>query len=144
MSVWTLDAAVSLCRAVEAVAPAHGCHVALTGGTLYKDGPRKDCDLLFYRIRQVDEVDKDGLFAALCAIGFATVCGQGWCHKSEFNGKPVDLFFPDDDGDYPQEGEVCAVPGCSNLTDAGICNECDGWVDSWALQVAALNTEAVS
>src|SRR3546814_15766415 len=47
---WTLDDAVALCRKIEKIAPEYGAHVALTGGTLYKDGPRKDVDLLFYQI----------------------------------------------------------------------------------------------
>jgi hypothetical protein len=37
---WTLDDAVAMCCAVEQVCPPFGCHVALTGGTLYKDGGR--------------------------------------------------------------------------------------------------------
>jgi hypothetical protein len=44
---WTLAEAVEVCRQVEAICPPFGCHVALTGGTLYKDGERKDLDLLF-------------------------------------------------------------------------------------------------
>ena len=50
---WDLVSAVDLCKQVESIAPDYGCHVALTGGCLYKEGPRKDLDLLFYRIRQV-------------------------------------------------------------------------------------------
>lgn len=48
--------ALAYCRKLEAivaplgwhVAPL-GWHVALTGGTLYKDGPRKDVDVALYR-----------------------------------------------------------------------------------------------
>lgn len=50
---WTQEEAIQLCRLLEALAPTFGCHVALTGGCLYKDGERKDCDILLYRIRQV-------------------------------------------------------------------------------------------
>lgn len=49
-----LQTAVELCRIVEAGAANYGCHIALTGGCLYKDGDRKDFDLMFYRIRQSD------------------------------------------------------------------------------------------
>ena len=49
---WTQQHAIELCKRIESVCPRYGCHVALTGGLLYKDGPRKDCDILFYRIRQ--------------------------------------------------------------------------------------------
>ena len=42
------DKAIEICKEIEMRAPSYGCHVALTGGCLYKDGDRKDCDLLFY------------------------------------------------------------------------------------------------
>lgn len=64
-SVWDQKTAIDLCSKIELICPQYGCHVALTGGTLYKEGPRKDCDILFYRIRQVDEIDHDNLFIAL-------------------------------------------------------------------------------
>lgn len=104
---WTLEEAVDLCRKVEAVCPSFGCHVALTGGTLYKDGRRKDCDLLFYRIRQVENIDGEGLWDALGKIGLFKKKGFGWCFKAYYQGKPVDCFFPeaydgaDKNGDYP-------------------------------------------
>lgn len=105
---WTLAPAVDLCRLIEAICPEFGCHVALTGGCLYKDGERKDLDILFYRIRQVEEIDKDGLFEALRAIGVEHVKGFGWCHKATFNGLPIDCFFPEEDGDYPVNRETYA------------------------------------
>jgi hypothetical protein len=104
---WTHEQAVELARKVEAICPSFGCHVALTGGTLYKDGLRKDCDLLFYRIRQVGVIDGDGLWAALSAIGLVKKRGFGWCFKAHYQGKPVDCFFPeaydgaDENGAYP-------------------------------------------
>lgn len=101
MSVWTQAQAIDLARLIEDVCPKFGCHVALTGGLLYKDGLRKDADFLFYRIRQVDEIDKDGLFEALFAIGVKVTGGFGWCHKAEWRGQPIDFFFPDEDGEYP-------------------------------------------
>jgi hypothetical protein len=102
---WTQKEAIALCHKVELVCPAYGCHVALTGGTLYKDGPRKDCDLLFYRIRQVEVVDTEGLFTALEELlGLKKVSGFGWCHKAEYQGKNLDCFFPEEqDGNYPVE-----------------------------------------
>ena len=95
---WTRNDAIALCILVEQICPKFGCHVALTGGLLYKVGPRKDCDLLFYRIREVEAIDKDGLWAALSDIGLEETDGFGWCHKATFQGKPVDCFFPEGDG----------------------------------------------
>jgi hypothetical protein len=97
---WSTDDAIRLCVAIESIAPKFGCHVALTGGLLYKQGKRKDCDILFYRIRQFEVIDKEGLFAALLEIGFEEQSGFGWCHKAKYCGRHVDCFFPEE-----QEGE---------------------------------------
>lgn len=101
--MWTLPEAVDLCRQIEAVCPAYGCHVALTGGVLYKDGPRPDLDLVFYRIRQVDEINIDGLLEALAKLGVSIdqdperhdYGDEQWHEPALYQGKSVDLFFPD-------------------------------------------------
>lgn len=100
---WTQTQAVALCRPIEGVCPEFGCHVALTGGCLYWDGERKDLDILFYRIRQRPEIDEVGLFAALAEIGIEKTGGFGWCHKATFEGRKIDCFFPEEDGEYPTE-----------------------------------------
>lgn len=100
---WTITDALDLCELVEQVAPKYGCHVALTGGCLYKQGLRKDCDLVFYRIRQVEKIDHVGLFGALAVLGLNKVGGWGWCHKATFQGKPVDCLFPEET-QGPKEG----------------------------------------
>lgn len=101
---WTRQEAINLCILIESVSPQFGCHVALTGGTLYKTGERKDCDILFYRIRQVESIDQDGLFAALADIGVERRSGFGWVHKATFQGKSIDMFFPEaPDGEYDRE-----------------------------------------
>ncbi len=113
-SSWTLAQAVELAKRVEAVCPQFGCHVALTGGTLYKNGERKDCDLLFYRIRQVPVIDGEGLWEALRYVGLHKTKGFGWCFKAQFQPDPslpaksVDCFVPEAydgtnaNGEYPQ------------------------------------------
>lgn len=101
MTQWTQDEAISLCIEIENICPQFGCHVALTGGLLYKDGPRKDCDILFYRIRQRDTIDQNGLWDALASIGVERTRGFGWCHKATWRGKNIDMFFPENDsGEY--------------------------------------------
>lgn len=100
---WTQAQAIDLCVKVESICQEFGCHVALTGWLLYKFGERKDCDILFYRIRQRSEIDMDGLWPALERIGFVKVSGFGWCYKATYEGKAVDCFFPEEQsGEYPQ------------------------------------------
>lgn len=111
--MWTQDEAIALCRKVEAFAPKYGAHVALTGGTLYKYGVRKDCDILFYCIRQWDEINQDALLERMAKEGFVIGAQKGWVRKAEWNGKPIDLFFPEaypagDDDEYGRfiDGDV--------------------------------------
>ncbi len=95
MAKWIRAEGILLAREVESVCVPFGCHVALTGGVLYKDGPRKDCDLIFYRIRQVEKIDMAGLWNALAQVGLEHVGGNGWCHKAAYQGKSVDCLFPE-------------------------------------------------
>lgn len=98
MATWNLEQAVELVRKIEDVAPLAGCHVALTGGCLYKDGERKDLDILFYRIRQAPEVNIDILCLQLLQLGLSEIKGSGWIYKAKFNGKDIDMFFPEEIG----------------------------------------------
>lgn len=109
MTVWNQAEAVAMCRAIEAVIPAYGYHIALTGGLLYKDGMRKDADILFYHICSATD-DWSGMWTALAFIGLKKLKGEEgmWCVKAEYEGKPVDCFFvPDgDDGTYGQDADL--------------------------------------
>lgn len=102
---WSHEEAVALAIVVESVVPKYGAHVALTGGCLYKTGQRKDCDLLFYRIRQAPEIKMEEMWEALHKVGFVKQSGFGWCYKAKFHGKSVDCFFPEEDGGTYQENE---------------------------------------
>lgn len=98
---WNLNEALGLCFDIEKVCPKYGCHVALTGGLLYKGGIRKDCDLIFYRHRQTEEIDVAGLFPALqeaCGLTLSEErAGSSveWCRKAIWRGKAVDCLFPE-------------------------------------------------
>lgn len=93
---WTREHAIHICVMIEAICPPFGCHVALTGGCLYKIGERKDLDLVFYRIRQVDSIDIDGLFGALATLGIHKSGGFGFVYKATYDGRSIDLFFPEE------------------------------------------------
>lgn len=92
---WLQSDAIKMCKAIEGVCPQFGCHIALTGGLLYKSGPRKDADILFYCIRKWDEIDMDGLIRALAKLGMEFCTRKGWVVKGKWDGKPVDMFFPE-------------------------------------------------
>jgi hypothetical protein len=105
MNRWTPQQAVEMCRVIEDICPEFGAHVALTGGTLYKAGTRKDCDILFYRIRQAACIDMAGLWEALGRVGLRVYKGRGWCFKAMWQGRQVDCFFPEAERD-PEGNEI--------------------------------------
>lgn len=96
--MWSTSQALELCRKIEAICPQYGCHVALTGGLLYKPGLRKDCDILFYRIRQSKSINMPGLWRGLRVIGLEKVSGFGWCFKARYENENADVLFPESSG----------------------------------------------
>ncbi len=101
---WTLEEALSLFPALYVTAQRVGLYPALTGGTLYKEGRRKDLDILFYRNRQQMVLQREELLERLSDMGFEIGRRYGWVTKAKYRGKSVDLFFPEDptnDGEYP-------------------------------------------
>ena len=96
----TLKKAIEICVLLEDIAPSCGCHVALTGGTLYKTGERKDVDILFYRIRQAPVIDTVKLIAKMESLGFSlNEFSGGWLLKGAYQGVSIDFFFPENEGD---------------------------------------------
>lgn len=93
---WSIEEALVLIRQIEEVCQEAGCHVALTGGVLYKDGFRKDLDLLFYRIRQRPSIDMEVLIQNLTNLGLYGIEGKGWLFKARYKGKNLDIFFPEE------------------------------------------------
>jgi len=102
---WTQAEAIRLCTTIEHCCPQAGCHVAMTGGCLYKDGPRGDLDLVFYSIRHL-RLDVQKLMEILQSIGFDHITGGGWRYVGYIYDKKVDLLFPESpksaNDNYPQ------------------------------------------
>lgn len=81
-------------RILENTVKDKGFHIALTGGLLYKDGERKDCDIVVYRVRQ-EKNDPSLFFETASKIGLKVVKSYGFCTKCEFFGKGVDILYPE-------------------------------------------------
>jgi hypothetical protein len=112
---WTLDEALALCTAIHEIpSEKFHCHPALTGGLLYKSGPRKDCDIVMYQRGDVNgerlPIDWPELWAALDAIGLTLLADYGYVKKCVYKGKMVDVFDPTQDGgNYGQTEEAEAA-----------------------------------
>lgn len=97
---WTLERARHLCIILESIVPIYGAHVALTGGVLYRDGPRKDCDIVLYRHGgRPEPIDREGLLDACMLLmpGLDTVRVSGRVWKLCYEGRQVDFLFHDTD-----------------------------------------------
>lgn len=69
---------------------------ALTGGLLYKDGERKDIDIILYRHRQdLDPVETSEFEDDLLSIGVKITQCYGFVTKATWNGFDVDIFNPE-------------------------------------------------
>lgn len=98
---WTTDEAIELCKLIEPIAARCGCHIGLTGGLLYKEGPRKDCDLVIYSIRS-EVINFKEFYSELSKVGVNFKQAFGFVTKVEYKGKSIDILYPEDEtyGEY--------------------------------------------
>lgn len=92
----TLEFAVHQCIQLEQCAPDFGLHIGLTGGCLYKQGERKDVDVILYRIRQTVAPDLEDFFSYLVDKGWSNPRFHGWVTKlTSPSGAEFDFFYPE-------------------------------------------------
>ena len=75
-----------------------GIYPALTGGLLYKEGMRKDIDIVLFRNRQElieFETTQDDIKNALSKSGVEITSYHGFVTKAKWKGITVDLFNPE-------------------------------------------------
>ena len=100
-----LNKAVKLCSQLYPLLEPLGFYPALTGGSLYKDGDRKDIDIVLYRNRQkMPEIDWDVLSEILKPIIKITV-RSGFCTKGVWEGLDVDFSIPEVEGTSNYQGD---------------------------------------
>jgi hypothetical protein len=109
---WTLADALALCTAIHNLpSEKFHCHPALTGGLLYKTGPRKDCDIVIYQRGDVggerQPIDWSGFWLAAQSVGLQLIHDYGYVKKCDYHGKVVDVFDPTQEGgNYGQEADA--------------------------------------
>lgn len=92
---WTLPDAVQVIKQIESFAPLCSCHVGLTGVVLYKEGERKDLDLLFYRVRQDNNINTARLEVLLAQMKIHVTAKYGWVWKARYHNRGIDFLFPE-------------------------------------------------
>ena len=93
-----LEKAIYLAKHLETNLP-DNLHVGLTGGTLYKDGERKDIDFVIYSHKCFDLIDTQRLAKTLELLGFQNIKNYGRVIKSQYNIKgeaiDIDIIVPE-------------------------------------------------
>lgn len=92
---------------IEEVASKYDMHIALTGGQLYKDGPRKDIDFVLYHANWSNgsvcksEATVEVVFKNLLLEGFSNFRNYGRVTKCTYEGIDIDFIYPE----YMHAGE---------------------------------------
>lgn len=101
-----LTRAVEICKEFHPLLEAVGYYCALTGGCLYREGERKDVDIVIYRHRQrKGHVNMVKVMDALSPLGVEVVQYFGFVTKATYKGYSIDFFDPEEFGTYV-EGQV--------------------------------------
>lgn len=88
--------AEELCKVLYGKLEPIGYYPALTGGLLYKDGNRKDIDIIIYRNRQkVESFETVDLTLVLSEVGVTITASFGFVTKAKWKGLVVDIFNPE-------------------------------------------------
>jgi hypothetical protein len=105
--VATIESAVRIARAIEAIVEPLGAHVALTGGCLHRGASTKDVDIIFYphQVKPFPSYNRDTILKVLIDEGAimvdTTSCSPyidkdvviaTW-NRADLAGIRVDLIF---------------------------------------------------
>ena len=102
----TTQDGVELCKLIYTELSTFGFYPALTGGLLYKNGKRKDIDIVLYRNRQdLSSFTADYFEYKLSQIGIEVLASYGFVTKAKWKGFSVDIFNPESTNDESEYGE---------------------------------------
>lgn len=99
----TLEKAAELAKLLEPIANNHGYHIGIGGGTINKEGKRKDIDVLVYRrrieIKGGRVFNMEALFKAFEAVGLTRKVinsfPEMWCTKCSWQDIDIDVLYPE-------------------------------------------------
>ncbi len=110
-----LEKAIYIAKFLESKLP-DKMHIGLTGGTLYKEGERKDIDFVVYSHKCYETINTSLLAGLLILIGLKEVVNYGRVIKCKFVSAEgwstdVDIIVPESEtGEYVEQ--------CPTLVDA--------------------------
>ncbi len=87
---------IEICEEIYPTLSSLGYFPALTGGLLYKEGERKDCDIVIFRHRQDNkQFELREIENILKEVGFTNLRHYGFVTKAQYKEHDVDLFNPE-------------------------------------------------
>lgn len=105
MKGYTIEDAQRICTKLYEPLRAIGVFIGVTGGSLYKEGPRKDIDLLVYLNTSHADIEttdiEDMPMRIIDVISKAADVNEytteyfGYVTKTFIDGIPVDILFPE-------------------------------------------------
>lgn len=99
-----LSNGLELCQILRGELVDKGYYPALTGGLIYKNGPRKDIDIVIYRNRQDhDHFEMSDIFGELEQCGLENIEYYGFVTKAKWKGFTVDLFNPETNIEFNEQ-----------------------------------------
>lgn len=102
-----INKGIELCKLLHEKLKGAGFFPALTGGLLYKNGERKDIDIVIYRHREQVKFEMNQIEHLLSDCGLTDFIFYGFVTKAKWQGITVDLFNPESDESdtYPVNSE---------------------------------------
>lgn len=91
----TRSQGIELCKIIYEKLSVKGYFPALTGGLIYKEGNRKDIDIVIYRNREMPSFEISDIHGLLVDCGLKDLKHFGFVTKADWNGVVVDLFNPE-------------------------------------------------
>jgi hypothetical protein len=101
-----LELAIELCTKIYDHSSIFRVYPALTGGTLYKDGERKDIDIVLYG--DSPEITLGTVANILNNVNVTIIKMYGRVTKCTYKGVDVDIILPSHVGEYYPE--ITSVP----------------------------------
>lgn len=114
--------AITMCKELYNTLKKYDIYPALTGGTLYKEGLRKDIDIIIYKgtsggLLSLDEVIYEGvpisvgsstLHEQFTSVGIEVIQDFGRVVKARWYNTDIDIIFPEArEGEYKPKEAQC-------------------------------------
>ena len=109
----TLVDALAIAADIENVAASCDCHIGLTGGILYKQGPRKDIDFVVYKHNTEETAGKPvrriDFEAGLEKLGIVFGKRGPRVTKAVWYNYSIDFIYAEEIGQYTEDPNVHAL-----------------------------------